>query len=128
MKKNQQNTSCQIITHEFKIILHLTKSKIYSKHHYWQFEDVSNLLSQIHQNNLIQNFLHLNHNLNQIFFWINLTIYLQAHSIIWIVNSASNSHQNSDSVWLLLNLMIQLIKKMLNSAFSTIKTTHLNSM
>ena len=120
-QKDQQNALCQITTCELKVVLHLVKSKIYSKHHHWQFENISNSLSQIHQNNLVQNFLHSNHSLNQAFFWINLTAYSWACSTIWIVNSASNLHQSSNSVWLLLNSVIQLVKKMLNSASSTIK-------
>ena len=105
-KDHQQNASCQIATCEFKMILHLAKSKIYTNHYWLQFKNISNSLSQIHWNNLIQNFLHLNHSLNQIFFWINLTVYSWVHSMIWIINSALNSHWSSNSVWLLFNLMI----------------------
>ena len=128
IEKDQQNTSCQIATCEFKTVLHLVKSKIYTNHHQLQFRDASNSLSQIHQNDLVQNFLHSNHDLNQAPFWINSTAYSWASLTIWIANSALNSHQSSNSVWLPLNSVAQLVKKMLNSACSTIKTTHLNLM
>ena len=121
IKKDQQNASCQITTHELKMILHLAKSKIYTNCHWLQFRNASDSLSQICWNDLAQNSLHSNHDLNQTLFWINLTVYSQACSTIWIVNSALNLHWSSNSVWLSLNLMIQLIKKTLNSASSTIK-------
>ena len=122
LKKDQQNASCQIIIHKFKIVLHLAKSKIYSKHHQLQFKNISNSLSQIHQNDLAQNLLHSNHSLNQISFWINLTVYSQACLMIWIVNSALNLHWSSNSIWLSFNSVTQLIKKMMN--LTTINKIH----
>src|SRR5438034_11690799 len=68
IKKNQQNASCQITTCELKMILHLTKSKIYSKCHQQQLKDISDLLSQIHQKDSAQNLLHFSHNSSQIIF------------------------------------------------------------
>ena len=130
IEKDQQNASCQVATREPKVVLHLVKSKIYSKCHQQQSEGASNSLSQVHQNDLAQDSLHSSHGLNQAPPWTNPTAYSRACSTmtIWIANSALNSHQSSNSVWLSLNLMIQLIKKTLNSAHSMIKTTHLNLM
>ena len=127
-KNHQQNASYQIITHKLKMILHLVKSKIYSKCHQLQFKNISDSSSQICWNDLTQNSLHSSHDLNQILFWINSTVYLQAHLMIWIVNSALNLHWSSNLVWLSpVNLMIQLIKKMMNFTI-IIKTIYLNLM
>src|SRR5436190_7903187 len=72
-QKDQQNTPCQITTHEPKAVLHLAKSKTYSKHHQQQSGGASNPLSQVHQSNLAQNPLHSSYSLNQVPPWTNST-------------------------------------------------------
>ena len=113
LKKDQQNASCQITTCEPKMVLHLVKSKIYSKHHQQQFRGTSDSLSQIHQSDLAQNLLCSSHSLNQAPLWTS-TAYSQAHlTMIWIANSALKSHWSSNSKWSSFNLVAQLVKKML---------------
>ena len=101
--------SCQNITCELKMILHLVKSKIYSKCHQQHPRGTSNSQSQACWNNLAQDPLHPSHGLNQAP-WTNLTVYPQACLMTtWIANSALNSHWSPNSKWLL-NPMTQPVK------------------
>src|SRR5947207_2129087 len=94
-QKDQQNTPCQVATREPKAVLHLAKSKTYSKRHRQQPGGASDSLDQVHRrNDLAQDPLHPSHDSSQATPWTNPTAYPRARSTTWIANSASNLHRS----------------------------------